>query len=225
MIAALPKGGDQNPAYSAPPFIARHISASQMCCFFGRLQRFSWGRNDMKSALAAVFAVLLSSSAFAQEDERVKRIVERIEKEIRESHDRTREEIRAILRAEIQKGAGAVPAPRPPEPPKPPPPPKPEPAPTVRRVYLGITAGDLTDAERKALGVGGGIKIADVRGPAKQADLRAGDILVELDGEPVTEEKIGGILGRRKPGDTVDAVVLRANKRVTAKVTLAERKD
>lgn len=183
----------------------------------------------MKSALAAAFAVLLSSAAFAQEDERVKRIVERIEKEIRESHDKTREEIRAIIRAEIQKSAGKVPdpllPPEPPKPPKPPPPPKPEPAPTARRVYLGIIAGDLTDTERKALGVGGGIKIADVKGPAKQADLRAGDILVEFDGEPVTEEKIGGILGRHKPGDTVDAVVLRANKRVTAKVTLAERKD
>lgn len=191
----------------------------------------------MKVALSAAFAILLSSAAFSQEDERVKRIVERIEKEIRDSHERTREEIRAIIRGEIQKSTGKAQDPLlPPDPPKPPPPPRPQPPPPPpvpkppppaqpRKVYLGITAGDLTDAERKALGIGGGIKIAAVRGPAKDADLRVGDVLVEFDGEAVTEERIGGILGRHQPGDTVDAVVLRASKRTTLKVTLAERKD
>lgn len=170
----------------------------------------------MKVVVTAAFALLLSSAALAQEDERLKRIVERIEKEIRDSHERTREEIRAILRAELQKGSGKEPTPVPPR--------EPSVAP-ARKVYLGITAGDLTDVERKALGTGGGIKIADVRGPAKEADLRAGDILVELDGEAVTEERIGGILARHKPGDAVEAVVLRSNKRVTVKVVLAERKN
>jgi S1-C subfamily serine protease len=173
----------------------------------------------MKVALAAAFAVLLSSAALAQEDERVKRIVERIEKEIRDSHERTREEIRAIIRAELGKGD----APKPPDPPKPPP--RPDPAPAVRKVYLGITAGDLSDAERKALGAGGGIKIAAVRGPAKDAGLKPDDVLVELDGDAVTEERIGGILARHKPGDSIDAVVIREKKRMTVKVVLAERKD
>jgi S1-C subfamily serine protease len=149
-----------------------------------------------------------------QDDERVKRIVDRIEKEIRESHDKTREDIRAIIRAEIQKSTGKLV-------------PKPDPAPEAqpRRVYLGISADDMTDAERKALGVGGGVKVADVRGPAKDAGVKAGDILVELDGEPVTEERIGDILAKHKPGDAVDAVVLRSKKRTTLKVVLAERKD
>lgn len=171
----------------------------------------------MKVALSALFAILLSSAAFSQDEERIKRIVERIEKEIRESHERTREEIRMIIRAEIQKASGKAPADPPPQ--------KPAPAAPSKKVYLGITAGDLTDAERKALGVGGGIKIADVRGPAKDAEMKAGDVLVELDGEPVTEERIGGILGRHKPGDTVDATVVRSGKRVTLKVVLGERKD
>ena len=186
----------------------------------------------MKVIFTAVFAILLSSAALAsfdfaqdkQEDERIKRIVDRIEKEIRESHQRTRDEIRAIIREEIQKGGKPPAEPKPPVV-KPPDPPKPAPATQPRKVYLGITAGDLSDEERKALGTGGGIKIAAVRGPAKDADLRAGDVLVELDGEAVTEERIGGILARHKPGDTVDAVVLREKKRVSAKVVLAERKD
>ena len=204
----------------------------------------------MKVAVSAVFAILLSSPAFAQEadddldrkvdqaiekflqgrrglptaptrtsqdEERIKRIVDRIEKEIRESHERTREEIRAIIRAEVQKASGKTPSE--------PPPVKPAPAPAPRKVYLGITAGDLTDVERKALGVGGGIKVADVRGPAKEAEIKAGDILVELDGEPVTEERIGGILARHKPGDTVDATVVRSGKRLSLKIVLAERKE
>jgi S1-C subfamily serine protease len=169
----------------------------------------------MKFAAAAAFALLLSSAARAQDDERVKRIVDRIEKEIRESHDRTREEIRAIIRAEIQKSGGKETAPVKPTPPVAQP----------RKVYLGITADDMTDVERKALGAAGGIKIADVRGPAKDAGLKPGDILIEMDGEAVTEERIGDILAKHKPGDSVEAVVLRAKKRMALKIDLGERKD
>ncbi len=163
----------------------------------------------MKSAAALAFALLLSSAAFAQDDERVKRIVERIEREIRESHDRTREEIRAIIRAEIQKSQGkAAPEAKP-----------------ARKVYLGISADDLTEADRKALGSETGIKVSDVRGPAKDAGIQAGDLLVMLDGEDVSEDKIGSILARHQPGDTVPAVVIRGKKKVSVKILLAERKD
>ena len=163
----------------------------------------------MKSAAAVAIAFLLASAASAQDDERVKRIVERIEKEIHDSHERTREEIRAIIRAEIQKGQGKS---------------APEAAPS-RKAYLGISADDLTEADRQALGSASGIKVSDVRGPAKDAGIRAGDLLVELDGEPVSEDKIGVILARHQPGDTVPAVVLRGKKRVPVKILLAERKD
>jgi len=163
----------------------------------------------MKSAAAVAIALLLSSAASAQDDERVRRIVERIEKEIRESHERTREEIRAIIRAEIQKSQGK---------------PAPEGKPS-RKVYLGISADDLTEADRQALGSASGIKVSDVHGPAKDAGIQPGDLLLELDGEPVSEDKIGGILSRHQPGDTVPALVLRGKKRVPVKILLAERKD
>ena len=83
----------------------------------------------MKSIATVAFALLTSTAALAQEDERVKRIVDRIEMEIRESHDRTREEIRAIIRSEIQK-SGPTAKPQPP-------------VAQPRKVYLGITAEDL----------------------------------------------------------------------------------
>jgi S1-C subfamily serine protease len=164
---------------------------------------------------AALLLPLLAPAQDKQDDERVKRIVERIEKEIRESHDKTREEIRAIIRAEIQKSQGkATPVPTP----------TPEAKP-ARKVFLGISADDLTDADRKALGSGTGIKVSDVRGPAKEAGIQPGDLLVELDGETVSEDKIGEILSKHQPGDTVPATVLRAKKRVPVKIILAERKD
>jgi len=171
----------------------------------------------MKSA-ALAFALLISTASFAaaqdkQDDERIKRIVERIEKEIRDSHEKTREDIRAIIRAEIQKSQGkSTPAPAP----------QPK---AARKVYLGISADDLTEADRKTLGSTTALKVSDVRGPAKDAGIQAGDLLVELDGEAVTEDKIGDILAKHQPGDTVTAIVMREKKRVSIKILLAERKD
>ena len=168
----------------------------------------------MKFFAAVAFALLASSVAHSQDDERVKRIIDRIEKEIRESHERTREEIRAIIRNEIQKSQG-----------KEAPAPAPEKAPVAKKVTLGITADDLTEADRKALGARSAVKVADVRGPAKEAGLKPGDLLLELDGEAVSEEKLGDILGRHKPGDALDGSVLRAGKKVPVKIVLGERKD
>ena len=169
----------------------------------------------MKLIAAAAFTLFLTTTALAQDDERIKRIVDRIEKEIRESHDRTREEIRAIIRAEIQKSSGKTPTPAP----------KVAPPAAPRKVVLGITADDMTDAERKSLGIGGGVKIAAVRGPAADAGLKPGDILVEFDGEPVTEDRIGELLAKRQPGDSVPVKVLRAKQTVKLTVVLGERKD
>ncbi len=156
--------------------------------------------------LAFPLALLPASASGAQDkqdEERVKRIVERIEREIRESHERTREEIRAIIRAELQKsGKPAAPAPK---------------------VYLGITAGDVTDEERKAHPVG--IKVADVRGPAKEAGLMPGDFLTEIDQREVTEENIGELLSKRQPGDTVEVTIIRGKKSRHLKIVLGERKE
>ena len=160
----------------------------------------------MKSMVLIPVALAFTASvAFAQNgDDRVQRILDRIDREIRESHERFRSEVRAIIQAEIQKQP---------------------PTPVQKRATLGITAGDLTDAERQALGAGNGVKIDKVRGPAAEAGMQPGDILVELDGLPATEERLGEILERHKPGNTVEAVVLRRKKREPLKITLGEAKD
>lgn len=162
----------------------------------------------MSWALLAVVTVLPA----LQEDDRTKRILERIEREIQLSEARLREEIRAILRAELGKGTAA-------------PARSAEPAPPRRKVLIGITADDFTDAERRRLGVGGGIKIASVRGPAAEAGLKAGDVLLTLDGRPVTEETIGGVLDAKSPGDEVAAGVLRGAEKKSFKIVLGEREE
>lgn len=171
----------------------------------------------MKTLLWLPFLLALPAGAQAQDDERLARILERIEREIRASHTRLREEIRELIRAELAPRSAEKPAPRPA--------PAPAPVPLKRKATLGITAGDLSDQERKAAGIGGGLKVEEVRGPAEKAGLKPGDILVELDGEAVTEERIGDILSRHQPGDTVAVVVIRGKKRETLKLTLGERRD
>lgn len=169
----------------------------------------------MKTLLWLPFLLALPAGAQAQDDERLARILERIEREIRASHTRLREEIRDLIRAELAPRSGEKPAPRPAQ----------APVPLKRKATLGITAGDLSEQERKAAGIGGGLKVEEVRGPAEKAGLKPGDILVELEGEAVTEERIGELLSRHQPGDTVAVVVLRGKKRETFKLTLGERRD
>src|SRR5579872_4992038 len=128
-----PEPGLERPALHRPP--PTSISAIRNGRRCVKLESFCWGCH-MKSAAALAFVLLISSASLAQDDEHIKRIVDRIEKEIRESHEKTREEIRAIIRVEIQKSSG-----------KPTPSPSAEARPT-RRVYLGITADDLSEADR-----------------------------------------------------------------------------
>ena len=153
---------------------------------------------------------LLAFLAPAQDkaDDRTKRILDRIEKEIQDSHTRLLDDIRQIIRNELRKGGKNGP----------------EAAPSGKP-YLGISLDDLGDDELKALGLKGGVKVGEVRGPAEKAGLKAGDILVELDGEAVTEDKLGDLVGRHKPGDTLTATVVRAKKRESVKIVLGERKD
>jgi S1-C subfamily serine protease len=168
----------------------------------------------MKLVWPALFGILsAASAAFAQDsqDERARRILERIEKALEKAHARLVEDVERIVRDEIRKARVAKATP--------------EPAAPAKRPYLGISAGDLTDEERKTLGIGGGIRIADVQGPAEKAGLRTGDILLAVGGDPVTEETIVRTLERHRPGETVEVTVLRGRRRELLKVTLGERVD
>jgi S1-C subfamily serine protease len=87
------------------------------------------------------------------------------------------------------------------------------------RVYLG-TIPDM------AAGEGTGLRVTGVTpgSPGDRAGLRAGDVVVELAGKPVTDlYSYTDALYAREPGDVVRIVVLRDGTRMTLEATLGAR--
>jgi aminopeptidase YwaD len=71
-----------------------------------------------------------------------------------------------------------------------------------------------------------GLRLTGVRpwSPADSAGLKAGDIVVELGGKPVTDlQTYSDALYSHRPGDEVDIVVLRARERLRVRVKLGRR--
>lgn len=112
----------------------------------------------------------------------------------------------------------------------------------VRRPWLGISGHELAPelAEALNLPVREGVLVAQVArgGPADRAGIRGGDrsvvvgryrflvggdIIVALDGQPVTSAvDINRILYKKHPGDAVEVVFYRGREKHTQRVTLDE---
>src|SRR5687768_11757155 len=89
----------------------------------------------------------------------------------------------------------------------------------ARDVYLG-SIPDMSAPETP------GVRLTGVRAnsPADRAGLKAGDIIVEFDGKAVKDlYGYTDALQARKPGDTVQIVVLRDGERVALTATLGRR--
>jgi S1-C subfamily serine protease len=98
----------------------------------------------------------------------------------------------------------------------------------VRYPFLGITPQAITPeiAERLDLGTEEGVIVQSLvdGGPADDAAIEPGDVIVSLDGEPVrTVEEFLADLRGYDPGDGVAVEVLRDGDRRAVDVTLAER--
>lgn len=93
-----------------------------------------------------------------------------------------------------------------------------------RQIGIGITP--LTDQLAKHFNVTGGVLINNVRenSPAAKAGLRAGDIVVEVDGKPLNEDgDLVRAIGEKKEGD-VTLTIVRDGNRQTVRVTPEEAK-
>ncbi len=91
------------------------------------------------------------------------------------------------------------------------------------RAYLGIMMGSATNNNMPF-----GVYIQDLveNGPADQADLEAGDIIVALDGKKVTDaQMLYDALTDLKPGDEILLEVLREESFVDIHVTLGRYGD
>ena len=95
----------------------------------------------------------------------------------------------------------------------------------VIRGWLGVDPLNLDPTTARRLGLDGGIELVSVlQGPAAKAGLRAGDILIEIDGQPVTSARqaMNQVAGG-KPGDSVQLGVWRDGQRFQTTALLEER--
>jgi S1-C subfamily serine protease len=93
-------------------------------------------------------------------------------------------------------------------------------------VWLGIEGSDLAPDKAKALGVAGGAVVSKVApdGPAQMAGLRAGDIVVGLDGRVVASmANLIMAVHARPPMTQVELAVLRGGDTETFTARLAPR--
>ena len=100
----------------------------------------------------------------------------------------------------------------------------------VIRGYMGLLPDDLTNAERLAMGIenNAGILLVEVyeEGPAAAADLKRGDVILEMNGEPVFSKRQALLISASTPpGNTVDVSGIRDGERFTTTVTAGERGD
>jgi serine protease Do len=98
----------------------------------------------------------------------------------------------------------------------------------VSRGFIGVTLTDVTPALQRALGLGvsHGAMVQDVapRSPAERAGLRPYDVILEVEGQPVTtNEELIRDISARQPGSAARLQVLREGRRQALQVKLAER--
>jgi len=92
------------------------------------------------------------------------------------------------------------------------------PSPLPRRAYLGVWYTMLEDGAR--------VDGVAPDSPADQAGLEVGDIILEVDGEPVTMERSLLVhIVPHDPGDVVVLTVERGGERIEIPVRLGERED
>ncbi len=97
----------------------------------------------------------------------------------------------------------------------------------VIRGYLGIRPQEVTEKIREALKLkeGTGVLVSEVLAntPAEKAGLQVGDVIVEVDGEPVkgVEEFRNRIAGM-KPQTEVELKIVREGRTIAKRVVLAE---
>ena len=97
----------------------------------------------------------------------------------------------------------------------------------VIRGWLGVAVQDVTPAMATALGLpsAGGALLGDVTAgaPAAQAGLQRGDVVVELDGKPVSDSRdLRMRVSEDGPGKRVTVIVIRGGARRSVTVNLCE---
>jgi Do/DeqQ family serine protease len=97
----------------------------------------------------------------------------------------------------------------------------------VIRGWIGIVPQDISNTEARQVGLArGGVVIANmyVDSPAQRAGLKAGDLLLELDGKPVhSAEAVRMEIASCKPGSTLAVRVLRGTRTLNVAVQVKQQ--
>ena len=95
------------------------------------------------------------------------------------------------------------------------------------RPLLGVKTVELTERAAASYNVVPGVGVVEVvsGGPAEQAGMQVGDIIVGFDGTRLTTyDELDALKADKKPGDTVEVIVNRDGQEVTLTLTLGEDK-
>jgi S1-C subfamily serine protease len=100
----------------------------------------------------------------------------------------------------------------------------------VKRAWLGVQLAELTPEMAEGFGIRGdrGVVIQEVlkNQPAERAGIKRNDVIVEFEGQPVSDvQKFRLKVADMPIGQKVNLVVLRDGKRVPLTLTLAPRPD
>lgn len=96
----------------------------------------------------------------------------------------------------------------------------------VKRPYIGISEADVTEQYSNYYNLPIGIYIAQIQsdGPAKNADLKVGDVILKFNGETVeTMSELNQKKNACKIGDEVTLTISRDGKEMDVKLTLIEQ--
>jgi serine protease DegS len=98
----------------------------------------------------------------------------------------------------------------------------------VKRGWIGIDAQNLSPSLAETFGLdelrGTIITNTLLDGPARQADLKPGDVIIQINNEPVHDAKSGmNIITRTPPGKTVTVHVIRNGKTIRVPVKVGQR--
>ena len=90
---------------------------------------------------------------------------------------------------------------------------QPSPAPQVTKSVLGITATDLTEAQKREMDLRGGVRVEAAEGAAARAGVREGDVILALGNVDITDVKQFANVATEleKAGKSVSALVRRGD--------------
>lgn len=95
----------------------------------------------------------------------------------------------------------------------------------VKRPYIGISGEDITEIYSAYYRLPVGVYVRKIQndGPAKDSDLKVGDIIVKFNGEKIESmSQLNNLKNKCAIGDTVTLTVSRNNEEVEIDVTLTE---